>query len=134
MKIKVTNLKTILVEIISILLMILFVYSALSKLLEFQNFQAQLGQSPLISAYTGFVSYSVLIIEFLIALLLAFPKSRYIALLASFGLMLMFTAYIVVILNYSSFVPCSCGGILEEMGWKQPKSPAREGAKFIFAR
>ena len=118
MKIKVTNLKTILVEIISILLMILFVYSALSKLLEFQNFQAQLGQSPLISAYTGFVSYSVLIIEFLIALLLAFPKSRYIALLASFGLMLMFTAYIVVILNYSSFVPCSCGGILEEMGWK----------------
>lgn len=119
MKIKVTNLKTILVEIISFLLIILFVYSALSKLLEFQNFQAQLGQSPLISAYTGFVSYSVLIVEFLIALLLAIPKSRYIALLASFGLMLMFTAYIIVILNYSSFVPCSCGGILEEMGWKE---------------
>ena len=53
MKIKVTNLKTTLVEIISILLMVLFVYSALSKLLEFQNFQAQLGQSPLISAYTA---------------------------------------------------------------------------------
>lgn len=31
----------------------------------------------------------------------------------------MFTAYIIVILNYSSFVPCSCGGILEEMGWKE---------------
>lgn len=99
--------------------MVLFVYSALSKLLEFQNFQAQLGQSPLISAYTGFVSYSILIIEFIIALLLAIPKSRYIALLASFGLMLMFTAYIVVILNYSSFVPCSCGGILEKLGWKE---------------
>ncbi|WP_298117382.1 MauE/DoxX family redox-associated membrane protein [Flavobacterium sp.] len=119
MKIKVTNLKSILVEIISILLMVLFVYSALSKLLEFQNFQAQLGQSPLISAYTGFVSYSVLIVELLIAILLAIPKSRYIALLASFGLMLMFTAYIIVILNYSSFVPCSCGGILEKLGWKE---------------
>ena len=122
MKIKVTNLKTILVEIISFLLIILFVYSALSKLLEFQNFQAQLGQSPLLSAYTGFVSYSVLIVELLIAILLAIPKSRYFALLASFGLMLMFTAYIIVILNYSSFVPCSCGGILEEMGWKDRKS------------
>lgn len=119
MKIKVTNLKTVLVEIISILLFILFVYSAVSKLLEFQNFQAQLGQSPLLSAYTGLVSYSVLIVEFLIALLLAIPKFRYKALLASFGLMLMFTAYIVVILNYSSFVPCSCGGILEKLGWKE---------------
>lgn len=119
MKIKVINIKSNLVETISILLMVLFVYSALSKLLEFQNFQAQLGQSPLISAYTGFVSYSVIIVELIIAVLLAIPKTRYFALLASFGLMLMFTAYIVVILNYSSFVPCSCGGILERLGWKE---------------
>jgi len=33
--------------------------------------------------------------------------------------MLMFTSYIIVILNYSSFVPCSCGGILEKIGWKE---------------
>lgn len=111
--------KNTVIEIICLLYILLFVYAAVSKLLDFQNFQAQLGQSPLLSAYTAFVSYSVLIIEFLIALLLAFPKSRYVALLASFGLMIMFTAYIVVILNYSSFVPCSCGGILEEMGWKE---------------
>ncbi len=119
MKIKVTNLKAILVEIISILLIILFVYSALSKLLEFQNFQAQLSQSPLLSAYTEFVSYSVLIVEFLIALFLAIPRTRFIGFLASFALMLLFTAYIIVILNYSSFVPCSCGGILEKLGWKE---------------
>lgn len=119
MKLKVTSLKTILVETISVLLIILFVYSAISKLLEFQNFQAQLGQSPLLSAFTGFVSYSVLILEFVIALLLAIPKTRYVALLASFALMLMFTAYIIVILNYSSFIPCSCGGILEKLGWKE---------------
>lgn len=111
--------KEIVVEIISVLLILLFVYSALSKLLEFQNFQAQLGQSPLLSAYTGFISYAVLIVEFIIALVLAFPKTRFIGLLSSFVLMLMFTAYIIVILNYSSFVPCSCGGILEKLGWKE---------------
>src|SRR3970040_1025074 len=33
--------------------------------------------------------------------------------------MVMFTAYIFIILNYSPFVPCSCGGILEKMGWKE---------------
>lgn len=119
MKLKVTNLKLVLVEIISILLMVLFVYAAISKLLEFQNFQAQLGQSPLISAFTGVVSYAVIIVELLIAVLLAIPKSRYFALIASFGLMLMFTVYIVVILSYSSFVPCSCGGILDDLDWNE---------------
>ena len=111
--------KLIAVEIISILLIVLFVYAALSKLLEFQNFQAQLGQSPLLSAYTGFISYTVLAVEFTIALLLAIPKTRFIGLFSSFALMLVFTAYIIVILNYSSFVPCSCGGILEQLGWKE---------------
>nr|WP_315240126.1 MauE/DoxX family redox-associated membrane protein [uncultured Flavobacterium sp.] len=118
MKISV-SFKNAIVDIICLLYVLLFVYAAISKLLEFQNFQAQLGQSPLLSAYTGFVSYSVLIVELVIALLLAIPKSRYVAMLASFGLMLMFTAYIIVILNYSSFLPCSCGGILEKLGWKE---------------
>jgi hypothetical protein len=31
--------------------------------------------------------------------------------------MILFTTYIVIILNFSSFVPCSCGGILEKLGW-----------------
>lgn len=118
MKISV-SFKNAIVDIICLLYILLFVYAAISKLLEFQNFQAQLGQSPLLSAYTGFVSYSVLIVELVIALILAIPKSRYVAMLASFGLMLMFTAYIIVILNYSSFLPCSCGGILEKLGWKE---------------
>ena len=75
-----TKFKEVVIEIISVLLILLFVYSALSKVLEFQNFQAQLGQSPLLSAYTGFISYAVLIVEFTIALLLAFPKTRFVGL------------------------------------------------------
>lgn len=118
MKIQV-SLKSIIIETICLLYIILFVYAALSKLLEFENFQAQLGQSPLLSAYTGFISYGVLAAEFCIALFLFIPKTRFAALLSSFGLMIIFTAYIIVILNYSSFVPCSCGGILEDMDWKE---------------
>lgn len=111
--------KNTVVLVVSYLYVLLFVYAAVSKLLEFQNFQAQLSQSPLLSAYTGFISYVVLIVEFTIALVLAFPKTRYIGLLSSFALMIMFTGYIIIILNYSSFIPCSCGGVLEKMGWKE---------------
>ncbi|MGQ7944145.1 MauE/DoxX family redox-associated membrane protein [Flavobacterium sp. WC2509] len=116
-KINSAKLKELAVEIISLSLILLFIYAALSKALEFQNFQTQLGQSPLLSAFTGFISYSLLVVEFTIAILLAVPKTRFVGLLASFMLMILFTAYIIVILNYSSYVPCSCGGILEKMTW-----------------
>jgi len=107
------KIKNTFVETVCLFLILLFVYASLSKLLEFQNFQAQLSQSPLLSAYTEFISYALLAIELLIAIALSFTKSRTLALYAAFVLMTMFTAYIIVILNYSSFVPCSCGGILE---------------------
>jgi uncharacterized membrane protein YphA (DoxX/SURF4 family) len=97
----------------------LFVYASVSKLLDFENFQIQLGQSPLLSAFAGWVSWGVPIVEIVIALLLLVPKFRLVGLFAAFSLMVMFTSYIFIILNYSSFVPCSCGGILEKMGWTE---------------
>jgi uncharacterized membrane protein YphA (DoxX/SURF4 family) len=117
MKLNVT-IKSLILDIICLLYIVLFVYAAVSKSLDFQNFQAQLGQSPLLSAYTGFISISVLIAEFIISIVLAVPKLRFIGMFLAFSLMVMFTSYIAVILNYSSYIPCSCGGILEKMGWK----------------
>lgn len=104
---------------VSYFFMVLFVYAAASKMRDFENFQVQLAQSPLLSAYAGFISYGVIALELVIAGLLAFPQARRIGLYASFGLMVAFTVYIFLILNYSDFVPCSCGGILEKMGWTE---------------
>lgn len=98
---------------------ILFCYAAVSKALDFENFQVQIGQSPLLSAYAGFVSYAVIILELIIVLLLAVPKTNTLGLYSSTALMSAFTVYIYLILNYSDFVPCSCGGILEKMGWTE---------------
>jgi uncharacterized membrane protein YphA (DoxX/SURF4 family) len=108
-----------LLEFICLLYILLFVYAAISKFLDFENFQVQLGQSPLLSAYTGFVSYSVILIEIIISVLLSIPRVRLIGLFSSFCLMILFTAYIIIITNYSSYVPCSCGGILENMDWNE---------------
>ncbi len=99
--------------------MLLFIYTAVSKFLDFENFQVQLGQSPLLSAFAGWVSWGVLLIELFIAGLLMFDKTRRIGLYIAFILMAMFTAYIFIILNFSPFVPCSCGGVLEKMGWTE---------------
>lgn len=111
--------KTTIVYIICLLYTLLFVYAAMSKILDFENFKVQLGQSPLLSAYADYVALAVPTFELIICGLLLIPKSRVFGLFFAYSLMVMFTAYIYIILNYSSFVPCSCGGILEDMSWNQ---------------
>lgn len=98
---------------------LLFCYASISKILDFENFQVQIAQSPLLSAYAGLVSYATIILELIIAAFLLVPKLRLIGLYASLGMMSAFTVYIYLILNYSDFVPCSCGGILEKLGWTE---------------
>lgn len=98
---------------------LLFVYAAISKLTTFEAFQVQLAQSPLLSAFASSISYSILILELFIAVLLCIKRSSLLGLYLSFGLMLSFTIYIYLILNFSDFIPCSCGGILEKLGWTE---------------
>ncbi|MBO9676355.1 MAG: hypothetical protein J7577_23135 [Sphingobacteriaceae bacterium] len=98
---------------------LLFCYAAVSKILDFENFQVQIAQSPLLSAYAGFISYAVIITEVIIAFMLCTKGMRLIGLYLSLGIMVSFTVYIFIILNYSDFVPCSCGGILEKLGWTE---------------
>ena len=111
--------KNTIADIICLLYILLFVYTAVSKLLDFQNFRVQLGQSPLLSAFAGYIAWMVPILELFIVLLIVSKRWRIIGLLGALCMMVMFTAYIFIILNYSPFVPCSCGGILEKMGWQE---------------
>ncbi|MET3730549.1 DoxX family protein [Moheibacter stercoris] len=106
-------------DLICYLFVLLFVYASVSKLLEFQDFQTQLGQSPLLGAFAIPISYGVILVELGLAVLLCLEKYRRIGLYGSFVLMVMFTAYIIIILNFTSFTPCSCGGVLESLGWTE---------------
>lgn len=105
--------------VVSILFILLFVYASGSKLKEFADFQTQLGQSPLLGAFAEPISYGVIIIELGISLLLAIEKTRKAGLYLAFTLMVMFTGYIIIILNFTAFTPCSCGGVLESLGWTE---------------
>ena len=108
-----------LVPVTSYLYILLFVYAAISKLLDFENFRVQLAESPLLSAYAGLIAPAVISLELLLVLFLSFKTTRLTGLYASFFLMIAFTVYIYLILNYSDFVPCSCGGIIEKLGWTE---------------
>ena len=116
---QIKNIRNTLMITICYLTALLFIYAATSKGLDYENFSIQLGQSPLLSAFANWVSVTVPFAEIALALGLFIPRLRFVSLLGSFTLMVMFTAYIYIILNYSVFVPCSCGGVLEKLTWNQ---------------
>jgi len=106
-------------EIISALFILLFVYAALSKLIDYPKFRIQLGQSPLLTVFAGWIAWTIPSIEICIAILLTTQRFRLISLYAAFSMMTIFSAYIVAITQFSEFVPCSCGGVLQNLTWNQ---------------
>ncbi len=115
---KINQKKELFFELITYLLILLFSYAALSKLMDYDTFRVQLSQSPITTAYARLVSVTLPAGELFIAVALVIPVTRVAGLYASLFLMSLFTSYIYVILNYSFYIPCSCGGILGRMSWK----------------
>jgi uncharacterized membrane protein YphA (DoxX/SURF4 family) len=108
-----------LTDIICYCFILLFLYAAAAKLLDDQKFELQIAKSPILTDFAGILVWLVPVVEIVIAILLMFPKTTSLGLFAALGLMTLFTAYIIVILNFSENIPCSCGGVLEHMSWQQ---------------
>lgn len=108
-----------LIEIISSLFILLFVYTGISKLSEQNNFRAVLSRSPLIGPEANFFSWFLPITELLTALLLFLPFTRKWGLMITLVLMCIFTGYIAYMIISTSHLPCSCGGVLKQMTWTQ---------------
>lgn len=111
--------RKVVIEIISFLFIFLFIYASVAKLLDFERFKVQVGQSPLLTDFASFVAVVIPLLEIAAAIMLAIPQYRFVGLLISFGLMAMFTTYIISILQFSEHIPCACGGVLQSLGWKE---------------
>jgi uncharacterized membrane protein YphA (DoxX/SURF4 family) len=109
--------KKFIMGIVSLLLILLMVYAAQAKLRDYYNFQFGLSESPIIAPFAGVLAWAVPATELIIAAMLVIPRLRLAGLYASFVLMTLFTLYIIVMLSFYDDIPCSCGGVLEEMSW-----------------
>jgi len=112
--------RKIIIEIISSLLILLFLYASVSKWLAFKLFIGEMNNQPFPNWLTPFLVWSIPFIEVIIAIGLIFEKTRIPALYASLFLMLAFTIYTVVILLHAfKYIPCSCGGVIRKLTWPQ---------------
>lgn len=106
------------VEMISSLFILLFVYTAVSKFLDFDSFKAVITQSPLIGSFAYVIAWLLPTLELWVAGLLFIERTRPAGLYAALILMIGFTGYIIYMLLFSSHLPCSCGGVIKYLSWR----------------
>jgi putative oxidoreductase len=117
--------KKIVSELYVVLVMLLFLYTATSKILDFDKFVFQMRLAPilLIKPLAPILGWMVPTIELLIVVFLTigffYPGFKKIGVYATVILLTTFEIYIITMLLSGSQLPCTCGGIISQMGWKQ---------------
>ena len=101
----------------SSLLVLIFAYTALSKLAALPTFRYMLGQVPFIGKGAAALSVLLPLTELVVVLLLLFPATRLQGFYASAGLLSLFLVYLTYMLLVAPEKPCSCGGVINGMGW-----------------
>ncbi|MBD1362971.1 DoxX family protein [Mucilaginibacter sp. ZT4R22] len=109
---------TFIIEIISTLLVILFTYTAVSKLMDLPVFRDQMHNQEFPKWIAGILIMALPPTEIVTAVLLIIPRARLTGLWFSAILLTLFSGYItLVVAGFYRRTPCSCGGVLKSMGW-----------------
>src|SRR6266511_2699326 len=111
--------KSTIIEIIIILFSMLFLYTGISKLVDYNLFKEQIAVSPLLVSFARYIALGVPWIEFAVVVLLLVPRWRFMGFIAAVVLMVIFTGYVGGIILLNDKLPCSCGGIMQELSWQQ---------------
>lgn len=114
-----TRLNSLLAELISGLLILLFAYTAITKVAAFKTTLHEINNQVLPNWMTPYLAVAIPAAELLIVAGLLTRRYKMAALYASLALMVVFTVYIgLALLNVYDRMPCSCGGVLKYMGWR----------------
>lgn len=113
------NRKEIIIDIISYLFIVLFLYTGMMKLIDHATFHFDLVNAPIIKKLNPILAFAVPIFELLIAFCLFIPRTKGLGLYSSLVIMTLFTVYVGGILSFAKHKPCTCGGILRILSWRQ---------------
>src|SRR5690606_41640149 len=119
------NTKETLITCTIVLTILLFMYTAVSKLLEYDKFVFQMRRVPLhfIQSWAPFIGRAIPLVELVLVGLLFIVRTRYWGLICSLLLMVSFEIYIlwmkILEMQTGIRLPCSCGGIISKMNWTE---------------
>jgi hypothetical protein len=101
------------------LCMALFIYTANAKIVDHARFLKGLTRVHLISGFAVIVSFTVPIVEIIVALLLLIPQTARAGFYSFTIVMAVFTIYIICAMILENDLPCRCGGAIELLSWPQ---------------
>lgn len=108
------------IEILAGLLALLFLYTALSKLVDLRHFVRAINNQPFDNRYTEVLVIALPAAEILAGLLLLVPRLRLAGFAMSAILMLSFTSYVALVtFHFYERVPCACAGVFDQLTWLQ---------------
>ncbi len=111
--------KRLIIEIIAILFVVLFLYTAISKISDYTIFKENLQTSEIIGPLAFLIAPLLLFIEALIPIFLLVPRWRLKGLYFSTVIMSLFTTYLILNNLSTESFPCSCGGIIGNLSVPQ---------------
>jgi len=111
---------SILIESISRMILItLWAYSFLSKIINYQGFRVSILNQPFSNSFGETISIVIPVIEFLLLVMFFVQRLRGIAYLGSLVVLSIFSTYVgLVVLDAFEKIPCGCAGIFERIGWE----------------
>ncbi len=112
--------KQTLTDVCCALLILLFTYAGVSKMLDISMFSHDMHNQPFPAWVATLLTWLVPPVEIIVSVMLAVKKWRYAGLILSAVIMFLFSLYASLILALAfGRIPCSCGGVIRNLSWKQ---------------
>lgn len=106
-------------QCIQFLLILLFAYAAISKLADHSAFRYQLADFPVLDNYPRLFAWLIPLAELCIVALLFIPSTHLYGFIAASITLTAFTIFLLAMVIFNHHLPCSCGGIISALSWKQ---------------
>ena len=109
--------KNLIAEIIIFLLLLMWAYTFVSKVLDFDTFRRQINGAYLLSSLGSPLPYLLQVLHLSLVVLLIKKSWRKIGLITSLSLLVLYTGYLIYILKFAPSIPCSCISLYSRLNW-----------------
>lgn len=110
--------RELIIDILVYLFILLFVYTATSKIYGFRDFNSVLYSIPLFGSAHFILAVLIISLQLVIGLLLIIPSTKSFGLYATLILLIIFTVYLIYMVSFAATLPCSCAGLSPNLTWE----------------
>ena len=102
------------IELIASVLILLFMYAAVSQVVFHNTYYTQLNRSLINGLFAGIITWLIPVVHILLAWLLWRPSTKLAGFICSLGVVSLYTIYLFIMLPLGSKAACQCGELWQK--------------------